>query len=179
MKKTVIIIFGVLFLISIVLNVLFLTKRNEVEVQQYRESVIDTIPFYVPVPKDSTVLNYVTEVVPIDKNETIRETVRDTITTIIAETIPGKSEGPDSVSIKIPIIQKVYVDTLYRAYVSGYNVNLDSIFVNRVTDYVYETKVIPAKMKRFNLGVQAGYGYTPKGFQPFIGVGVTYSLFSF
>lgn len=175
MKKIILIILAVIFFISIFLNILLITERNKIDVKEYRETFIDTIPFYQPVPVDSTVLNYITEVVPIyDK-----QTIRDTITTIIVESVPGKVECQDSVAVRIPITQKVYEDSLYRAYISGYKPNLDSIFVNRFTDYVYETKLIPDKSKRFNLGIQAGYGYTPRGFQPFIGVGITYSLYSF
>lgn len=86
---------------------------------------------------------------------------------------------PDSVDVLVPITQKVYEDSTYRAYVSGFNANLDSIFVFRRTEYITNTRVVKSKPKRFSVGVQAGYGMTPKGFQPYIGLGVSVNLFSF
>lgn len=85
---------------------------------------------------------------------------------------------PDSVDVLVPITQKVYEDSTYRAYVSGFNASLDSIFVHRRTEYITSTKVVKSKPKRFSIGVQAGYGITPKGFQPYIGVGVSVNLFN-
>lgn len=86
---------------------------------------------------------------------------------------------PDSVEVVVPIVQKVYSDSTYRAYVSGFNPSLDSIFVYRTTKYVTITKTQQAKPKLFSVGVQAGYGMTPRGFQPYIGLGIGISLISF
>lgn len=85
---------------------------------------------------------------------------------------------PDSVDVLVPITQKVYEDSTYRAYVSGFNASLDSIFVYRRTEYITNTRVVKSKPKRFSIGVQAGYGITPKGFQPYVGVGVSVNLFN-
>lgn len=86
---------------------------------------------------------------------------------------------PDSVDVLVPITQKVYEDSTYRAYVSGYNATLDSIYVFRRTEYITNNVVVKTKPKRFSVGVQAGYGITPRGFQPYIGIGVSVNLFSF
>lgn len=84
----------------------------------------------------------------------------------------------DSITLQLPITQNVYADSTYTAYVSGVSPRLDSIFVYPRREIV--TKTIKKPPNRWHIGVTAGYGFTPKnGPQPFVGVGVTYSLFSF
>lgn len=83
----------------------------------------------------------------------------------------------DSIAVTIPISQRLYETEDYRAYVSGYNAALDSIFVTSKSTVVRIRD--PVKTKRFSVGLQAGYGITPKGFQPYIGIGVSVNLFSF
>lgn len=83
-------------------------------------------------------------------------------------------------SLFIPITQKVYSDSLYTAYVSGYQQTLDSIKVRTFTvhETVTMTKQVPT-FRRWNVGLIAGYGYgfKNKQLEPFIGVGITVSLF--
>lgn len=79
----------------------------------------------------------------------------------------------DTVFIYIPITQKVYRDTLYTAWVSGYSAKLDSIEVyNKVRIISIYEKM---KRKRFGIGLQIGYGY-PHG--AYAGIGVSYNLFN-
>ena len=99
--------------------------------------------------------------------------VRDSIT----DEVKVEKLGNDSVSISIPITQSRYETEDYRAYVSGYNARLDSIFVTSRQTVVRIRD--PAKKKRFSIGIQAGYGMTPKGFQPYLGLGVSVNLFNF
>lgn len=74
--------------------------------------------------------------------------------------------------------QAYYEDSLYRAWVSGYQPRLDSLMVfpktvyQTVTNDIYHT--ITPKKKRWGLGLQVGYGY-PGGF--YVGGGVSYNLF--
>ena len=93
--------------------------------------------------------------------------------------------GPDTLtmkgdSVEIPITQKVYEDSLYTAYVSGFRQSLDSIKVREriVTTRVTETRT-ETEFRRWNIGITAGYGYgvRNKNFDFFVGVGVTYNLF--
>lgn len=73
--------------------------------------------------------------------------------------------------------QAYYEDSLYRAWVSGYRPRLDSLMVfprtvyQTVTNDIYHT-IVP-KMKRWGIGLQAGYGY-PTGW--YVGAGVTFNL---
>lgn len=88
--------------------------------------------------------------------------------------VPGDTVR-DTVAIYLPITQKVYHDSLYTAYVSGYRAKLDSIEVyGRTRDItIRETP----RRKRWGLGVQVGYGMAGNKASPFVGLGVSYNLF--
>lgn len=86
-------------------------------------------------------------------------------------------ERGDSAEVIIPISQKVYEGEDYKAYISGYRATMDSIFVKQRTTTIHIRE--PTKQKRFSIGLQAGYGMTPKGFQPYVGIGVSVNLWSF
>ena len=110
---------------------------------------IDTIRDTVPVPVYESVVDSFPFVVPVPS-----DTVRDTV--------------------YLPITQKIYKDSLYTAYVSGYRAKLDSIEVYSKTRTVFVRE--RAKRKRFGLGVQAGYGFSGNKVSPYVGVGVSYSF---
>lgn len=126
-------------------------------------TVVDTIPYYRPMPRDSAIVRY----------ETVRLRVTDTVRVTVSDTV----QVADSVEVVVPIIQKVYEDSLYRAYVSGYRPQLDSIFVYPRTRYVTVTR--QAKPKRWGIGLQAGYGVGCGGTGPYVGIGVNYNLYNF
>lgn len=140
-----------------------------------RDTVIDTIPYYMPVPKDSLVLTYKTVTLP--KSDKTQPSIR-------ADTQPAESctqkdaaDVRDSAEVTIPIIQKMYKSSDYTAWVSGYDVQLDSIYVYPKHEYV--TRKIKQPPKKWHIGVTAGYGFGKQGMQPYIGIGLTYSLISF
>ena len=78
---------------------------------------------------------------------------------------------------------KFYKDSLYEAWVSGYDPSLDSICVfpvtktitNTITNTVIETKEVKKKTP-FGIGIQAGYGY-PHG--AYVGIGISYNFIRF
>lgn len=125
-------------------------------------TVIDTIPYYKPVAKDSLVVRYETVKLPA-----VRDTVRDSH--IYKDTLVH-----DSVNVILPITQKKYEDSTYTAWVSGFRPNLDSINIYRKT----VNKTITEKPVRWGIGLVGGYGYGTKGTTPFIGVGIYYRLFN-
>ncbi len=83
----------------------------------------------------------------------------------------------DSANVAIPITQTHYVDSTYEAWVSGYEARLDSInlFRRTVTKTVTQA-TIDRKPKRLSIGLQGGYGITPTGVQPYLGLGITLRL---
>lgn len=86
----------------------------------------------------------------------------------------GKQNGKqnDSVEVELPIEQKVYSDSLYKAWVSGFDARLDSIHIYQPTRYI--TIKTTEQQSRWSWGIQAGMGITPKGLQPYIGLGATF-----
>lgn len=83
----------------------------------------------------------------------------------------------DSATVAIPITQTHYVDSTYEAWVSGYEARLDSINLFRRTVTKTVTQVtIDRKPKRLSVGLQGGYGITPTGVQPYLGVGISLRL---
>lgn len=85
----------------------------------------------------------------------------------------GTSAEP---TFTIPITQKEYRDSTYRAWVSGYMANLDSIEVYRRNVYTTQTITVRKKAPKVSLGVVGGYGYgfRSRQMEPFIGVGINW-----
>lgn len=111
------------------------------------------------------------------------DTVRDTIPVSVYESVvdsfpfvvPAPVPG-DTVrdTVYLPITQKIYKDSLYTAYVSGYRAKLDSIEVYSKTRTVFVRE--RAKQKRFGLGIQIGYGFSGNKLSPYIGIGMNCNL---
>lgn len=156
MKK----ILGVLLCISMILNIFLYLEHSSIESKKVcdttKVTIVDSVKKSFPLPVDSFVVRYITKSLPI---------AIDSAT---------KQLRSDSVKVQIPISQKVYEDTLYKAYVSGYEPKLDSITIKQKTTYI--THTIRDKESRFRIGLQAGYGLTPKGMMPYFGVGLSYRL---
>ena len=156
-----------------------------------RITVYDTIAYHQPAPKEEKPLGSITAKLPVSvpKVERLDTQVRK-------DSVPDDKEvnflnkdhfeemvemvAPDSVDVEIPITQTVYEDSTYTAYVSGYRASLDSLIFKMPRETMTITKY--PKPKRWSVGIQVGYGMTLKGtpqFSPYIGVGVSYNLFSF
>lgn len=127
---------------------------------EVRDTVVDTIAYLQPIPVDSTVIRYLTVKLP----------VKDTVYVKGTETV-----RIDSVAVEMPITQKTYQDSTYQAWVSGYNANLDSIYVFPKTITV--TNITQKKPKHWGLGIQVGveYNWNHK-VQPYIGIGISYNI---
>lgn len=115
----------------------------------------------------------------------------DTVRIVTPEVMVIKDRGPvrarlhvadtaaitkqDSATVEIPMQQAVYTGPDYTAYVSGFRPSLDSlVMTRRIREYTLPRS---AGTKRWNVGIQAGYGVTPRGFQPYIGIGISFSIF--
>lgn len=80
------------------------------------------------------------------------------------------------VPVVVPIERRVYVTADYRAEVEGYRPRLVNIELYRQTQVVTETPA--ARPCRWGIGIQAGYGLAPRTgrWEPYIGIGIQYSL---
>ncbi len=121
-----------------------------------RDTVWVTRTRVKPVVRDSVTVRYVTRTLPVERDTVF---ARDTT-----------AWSADSVAAVIPITQKVYRDSAYTAWVSGYEAALDSIRITSPT--VTVTRRVP---KRWGVGVQAGYGTGGA----YIGVGISYNIITF
>ena len=83
----------------------------------------------------------------------------------------------DSVDVRLEMTQRVYRDSMYTAWVSGYMAQLDSIEVYRRTERVSIS--VRERRGRFGLGAVVGLGYARGGVAPFVGIGVYYRLWEF
>lgn len=95
------------------------------------------------------------------------------------DTVLLASDGPkDSAWAVIPITQKVYADSTYKAWVSGYNPRLDSIAVYNKTVIRTITRTEVEKCGKFGIGVVGGVGFGMATRKPdvFLGVGFSYRL---
>lgn len=128
----------------------FAGKETVIEQQIVRDTTIIRDTVKIPIPKQ-----IITEVVEYD--------------TIYVE--------KPTLAIPIPIEEKTYSGTDYKAVVRGYKPRLMSLDIYR-TDTLFTINTINKviKTKRWNLtvGAQVGYGYTPRGQLPYVGVGVTF-----
>jgi len=84
----------------------------------------------------------------------------------------------DSATVTLPIEQRVYQDSLYTAYVSGYRPRLDSIELRMPHTYTTVKKTVSKPSRRFAFGptAGAGYGITCKQFDLFVGVSATWNI---
>lgn len=142
-----------------------------------RTEVVDTIPYYEPVAKDSAVVRYVSKILPSVNAGKNASEMHDESGTNGESGVYGDSAVNDSAAVTVPITQKKYETEDYRAYVSGYEAQLDSIFVKRTT--VNESVVVTRqqtgrKKSKVNVGLVggAGYGLLSKQADVFVGVGV-------
>lgn len=119
-----------------------------------RDTIVDTITVVTPVAVDSVVTRY--KVVNVER---VKDT---TIVNEVSEVVF------DTIRIQLPIESKHYTAESYDAWVSGYEPSLDSI-------KVYQREVKP-KQSRWSIGLQGGVGMTPRGVQPYVGVGIGYKL---
>lgn len=106
------------------------------------------------------------------------ETIRTDRVVYIKVPVPQSDTVHDSIEVPIPIVQKRYEDSLYTAWVSGYEPKLDSIDLRLPT--IKETVTI-TKTKTttlVNFGVQIGGGYGVIHRQPdfYIGFGAQLNL---
>lgn len=156
--------------------------------------VYDTIPYYAPNPQTELAIG--TRRYTLPTNYFIGESVggvarstsaTDTICRVDSISLSsdygtGAGGQPrcsrDSAIVELPIIQRHYADSTYEAWISGpIDPRLDSLRVFAPTTIITKREWKPPK--RWHIGPTIGYGFTPQGFQPYIGVSITYSIISF
>ena len=104
----------------------------------------------------------------------IHKVTHDTIKIVMNDTIVRRD------TIYLEREQRVYEDEEYKAFVSGFQPRLDSIYVYPKT--IYETKVSTRKeWRQFTYGVQVGMGVvmpfnSSPSFGGYVGIGIGYNF---
>lgn len=157
----------VLLLVSVAGNVWqYAVKKQQAE-GTITTTKVDTVRYSLVTYTYDTLLRHEVVTLPVARKADATHTevvLRDTVLV------------HDSIDVEIPITQRRYDGDTYRAWVSGFRTNLDSIEVYNTTTTI--TRPTP-KRKRWGLGVQAGYGYGKNGMQPYVGVGLSYNFAGF
>ena len=154
--------------LGLLLSLAFRGRPAEPTVRVERDTVVqyDTIPHYLPSPKDSALVKFVTVKFPVERP-------------IYVSHPPNDSVRIDTIEAEVPITQKHYESEEYQAWVSGFMPNLDSIEVYQKTSTITETITITqfAKQKHWGIGVTGGYEYYPNTSQsaPYAGLHLKYN----
>lgn len=169
------------------------TEKPPGAVSETRETRCDTTAHIAPVPKSELVAGTLRYNLPTycflgggvggeprQRSEDSIIVERDTLTIPMYGTGAGGEPrcSTHSVTVELPKIQRHYADSTYEAWVSGpLDPRLDSVRVYASTTIVTRREWKPPK--RWHIGPTIGYGVTAHGLSPYVGVSITYSLFSF
>ena len=170
------------------------TEKPPGAMTESKETTVDTILRHAPMPQSELAISTQRYTLPtycfLGGGSGGEPRQRGDNDSICADSIPsvhvyGAGAGgeprccnQDSAIVELPILQRHYADSTYEAWVSGpVDPQLDSLKVFAPTTII--TKRGREPPKHWHIGITAGYGYGAKGFQPYIGVGITYSIFSF
>lgn len=164
------ILIGILLAVGLfVLGAIVGSKYGKKNLEEVRDTItyVDTVKVIQPIAKDSTIVKYVKVRVPISDKDTISSPL-----------LSFEGDSIDSAEVVLPITQKVYEDSTYKAWVSGYLPNLDSINIYRRNEIITITKFQKPKKWGIGIGLGATLGADGK-VRPGITLGVHRSLFEF
>ncbi len=132
-----------------------------------RDTIIDTFVIEKPIPKESILTGHIRVTAPV---------IADSASRLPSDTV----ESVDSALVDLPVITRHYaVDSIGEVWISGpLDPRLDSLRLFRPRYYQTAAVTAPSRpTPRWSVGLQAGYGITPRGLQPYIGIGVSVRLF--
>lgn len=85
----------------------------------------------------------------------------------------------DTAFVNLPREEVIYRDSSYRAVVSGFLPRLEELEIYQKEKIVTIQTERVIKPSPWALSIQGGYGVSAKGLTPYIGVGVSYNLYTF
>lgn len=100
----------------------------------------------------------------------------DTVTIVQTVAVADTSE---SVTLDVAVEHCEYRDSTYRAVISGAVVGDIRPTLDFIETYNRTTTVAVERPKRFAVTAGVGAVYTPKGFQPYVGIGVGVVIWRF
>lgn len=151
-------------------------QRNTSAPDTVRVVVYDTLTAVQPAPVAVAPLPDAVKRLPRWMPRANKNAQRDSSINLAA-CVDSLAANVDSVAVLVPMEQKVYTDSAnYRAVISGAWVALDTIEVYPRREVV--TIKQPPDNRRWGVSLVAGYGWAGK-WTPFVGVGVSCTLFRF
>ena len=96
----------------------------------------------------------------------------------VVQTVSVADKG-DSVTLDVAIEHREYRDSTYRAVVSGAVIGEIRPSLDFIETYNRTTTITVERPKRFAVTAGVGAADTPKGFQPYVGVGVGVVIWRF
>lgn len=120
-----------------------------------------------------------TDTLTLVRIDTITQVLPEPYKVVVRDTIYINDNINDTINGNIFVQEiKEYRDSTYYARVSGINAYLEEIKVFPRTEYKYitTTEKVYEKPRKWSIGIQGGVGVTPKGLQPYLGLGVTRRL---
>jgi hypothetical protein len=145
-------IIALLLVASIVANVWLMNRDPVKETTTVHDTIWKDTTIYEPQPAETINTGRVVYIrVPYPETDTIH----------------------DSIEVPVPIMQKRYEDSMYTAWVSGFQPNLDSIRLHTPEITTTITKYVEKPAKRLAIGPSVGVGYGIINGKPDIFAGVT------
>lgn len=146
---------------------------------------IDTTVVRTQPIRDSVVVRYVTRYLAVhtENNKDATETNAERVLTSDKDNALTSDEDAEDehctqkVCVDLPIVQNIYENEKYTAWVSGYDARLDSIRLYEKSVLIDTEKTVKQKQKRWGCVAGVGLGAGTKGLTPMIGITVGYRLF--
>lgn len=121
----------------------------------------------------------ITDTITITKTDTITIISPQPVIRYVDRIVRDTLYNTDSVlvPVNLPIEVKVYQDTSYRAVISGYKAELDSIYIFNKNQIQYINKTT-YKTKKWNVSpsVGLGYGFYHKKIDMYVGFSINYNF---
>ena len=129
----------------------------------------DTVPEYLPAPKDSVRTKYVTRWLHRDTSSRVDHFIG-------ANNMDHYADTSKMIAVQVPITSKHYGSKDYDAWVSGFEVSLDSIKVYKETQYITEVRTISKPPNKWELDLIGGLNYNTasQDFTPYAGGEILY-----
>lgn len=171
MQKTLLLLIGIIISFSLLILSLAYLKQSSKSSKPTSTTSSDTITIL----KDTTII----DTIHINHFRETTKKVTDTMLILIHDTI----RVHDSIFLAIERESKIYTDSLFSAWISGYKPSLDSIILHlptREKEILQQTTTAPVKPPKWSIGIgiNTGIGHvTPinsrkSSIGTYIGIGI-------
>lgn len=151
-------------------------------------TIHDTLTVSLPRFTDSRRLGYLPATLPIFRTQKHQSGQTREPRTAEDSTEPEDEDDsdtntdpdPDSATCLIPMEQRHYRGGNYEAWVSGYHPQLDSLRIDTRQQIITQTQTVTVtKTRRWGLSIGVGAVASPKGIEPGIFIGASYTFLAF